>query len=84
MKTFIFSVKLPTGSDGLSPTALWAAAGANEMDSMRSLQQRLPSGMKIIEASGIANPRLTELLNLPAGATCELSTGTSGGVRCDI
>jgi len=84
MKTFILSVKLPVGIDGLSPTSLWAAVGQDEGDAMRALQQRLPSGMKIIEASGVANPRLTNLLNLPAGAACELSTGTSGVVRCDI
>ena len=77
MATFIFSVKLPVGSDGLSPTALWAAEGSDETTATTALLARLAQGLKIIESAGIANARLTELLQLERGSACELSSGVA-------
>lgn len=75
MAAFLFSVSLPLGSDGLSPTSIWAAEGANEEVGTVSLQRRLPHGFKIIEMCGVANDRLSEALALSTGEASELSSG---------
>ena len=76
MGTYIFAVSLPMGSDGLTPTSLWAAEGADEPIATRTLQARLAHGFKIIEATGVASKRLEDALCLKASEACELSSGS--------